>query len=1266
MSVRIPWDKQETVLLIDAYLKIKNKQMSQREAVKEVSTLLRRRASLLGLTLDQTFRNENGISIQLHIIGGLIDETPSGLHSASKMFAEMVDLYKNNRSEFDKILIQAKGECTMQISAQDMFFAWLSQRISLTLLSELRIAGRDIESFCVNKQILATPLFETTDLETIQNVVNTVRANKMFRFKHFCSLGKMKKVMDYYQTFLHECATKKKEAKSILLEESSDSRGVCLEKTAIHTDSENDARYDAASEDDIKRSEEIGDNQKALSKEALSVENEVCPILSEEDTYSTSTETSNTMIWNFASERIDFMSVNPIQVSYFGETKECNGWRNVFVQIIGLLEEDYPIIVQGMAGQCFGEVDRIIISGSDEIDKLRQPEAIGDGLYVETDCTPDDIVTITRLLMDKCNMDYDNLEIEYEFNQKVLYSITSGDLSRLTTSDDWKEKYSAADSTDLTNNGTSNGGIHDYIVQILNEMSIPYVDNRNDNGCLWVLGDENLGSILEKFTQYSAAFHYKPEGGRTTKGESAWWTKDIIMISGESPRDSHETQLKSVEEEHGTKVASTSVFEEKTAFERWLVSGAGFSENSAHSYSSAIKAAGEYAVRLGFSEKELYCVVDAERAYQIGIQLLANPEFARLNDSQHNRYRAALSKYCAYCSALSRGTTTDFSVRLGPDQKDEIKKNAIAFIEWARGQKMLKAVIMAFLSDIKKCNVFAKKRNYINEGHVFLVKDADILERVVLKMRKDPKFIALDSEQQYRLVSAMNELIAFRKTLVNSTAGTENAILTMKRADGDTVQDPTTSAIDPQVKQRYAAVLAENFVDGFRPTKTIDRNRFRMYYCNMYGQELNEGDDDLVHTLMMVGTFRDDRIFVKDEAEQKDLLEEVNETIMETFEAGASCIYLECLYTRYQARLAEILHIYNVDSLESVLFSSGKRNYFKRYNYLFRNNKEPAPRRDVVDYMKNAPHPVTYSELGNSLWFIPLEKIKNVLVNAEGIVNVASETYFYAPNLPVNEDELRQIAEIIDHSLMQRNFISDVELMRLLEEHCPSVLMNTSNYTTWGLRNALAYLLCEKFSFRGAIISKKNEEISMAAVFKDLCQRSIQITVDELKSFASGMNAGVYWKSVYSEMIRVNQNEFVRRDQIHFDVKRIDSVLESLIPDVYMPVKSINLFLLFPTIDVPWNNFVLESYVANSSKEFKLLHVGYSATDCCGAIVRKESDISDYRTLVVDVLAQNTGWKTAKEALQLLVDLGYQQRRGYSDIEKVMQEALARRDQQGN
>ena len=66
----------------------------------------------------------------------------------------MVTLYKNNPAAFEEILVQAKGECAMQVNVQERFFAWLSARVSPAQLSEFYIVCKDIESFCMSKRIL--------------------------------------------------------------------------------------------------------------------------------------------------------------------------------------------------------------------------------------------------------------------------------------------------------------------------------------------------------------------------------------------------------------------------------------------------------------------------------------------------------------------------------------------------------------------------------------------------------------------------------------------------------------------------------------------------------------------------------------------------------------------------------------------------------------------------------------------------------------------------------------------------------------------------------------------------------------------------------------------------------------------------------------------------------------------------------------------------------------------------------------------------------
>ena len=1098
----------------------------------------------------------------------------------------------------------------MQVNVQEKFFAWLKAKVSSAQLSEFYIMCKDIESFCLSKHILSEPLFETTNTVVIQGVIDTIKSNRMFQFKYFRHLGKMRKVMDYYMTFLEEqnAVTSNVGPVAALHDEVT---VAVIEENTLADSNAGSIEVDATDED-----------------------------------ITTEDSNSEDLVWNFANDDVDFSYANPTAISYFDDEEVVQDWADAFVKIVRAMQEDYPSIIRGMVGYRFVGIGKVVLTGIAGISRFSKPVELNNGLYLETDCSPEDIVTITRILMDKCNMDYNNIEIYYEESKAIVVTTESQNTDEAAVSEE----------------DSSDEGVQDYIVQVLEELNIPYVDHRNNKGCLWVIGDRRISSIFENFYEYSVVFHYKEEGGHATKGEPAWWTKDIIAIDAEPEAD--EVVVQPVDENEKPSenvVAITSVVERKAAFENWLITCAGLAERSAQSYSSAINVAGQYSVRLGFSENELFYILDAERVYQISMKLFANPEFAQLNDGQHNRYRAALSKYWDYCKARSGGLTVTAPIKRVPEQEEEIRKNRIAFIEWAQAQQMQKAAILAYLSDIKKCSEFAQKNNYIKEEHFILIQDADTLERVFLEMRKDRGFVELNIERQKRPVSAMNKLIAFRRsTAAGRVAKPAVSVTPIEKP----VQKPnvsiTSASVDPQVKERYTAVLAENFVDGFRPAKAIDRNRFRMYYSDMFGEELTEDDERFVRILMKVGTLRDERIFVKDETEQKDLLAEINDTITETFKDGASCIYLDCLFARYQDQLAEMLHIYNVDSLESVLFSSGRRNYFKRYNYLYGYNKEPAPNRDVIEYMKKSHLPVTYSEIENGLWYIPLDKIKHTLVTTPGFVNVASEAYLYAPNLPVSENEIHQIEELISHALLQRNYISDVELMQLIEEHCPSVLMNTPDYPMWGLRNALAYLLRDKFSFRGAIISEKDEEISMAEVFSDFCQRSEHITVDELKQFAGELNTVIYWDSVYSEMIRVNQNEFVRRDQIQFDVEQTDSVLDNLIQKAYTPINTINLFLHFPPINVPWNSFVLESYVAHYSKKFRLLHASFTATDCCGAVVRQDSGISDYRALIVDVLAKNSGWKNKKDALQLLVDLGYQQRRSYSDIEKVMQEAKAK------
>lgn len=118
MSKRVLWDKYETAILIDAYVRVKNNELTEKDAKKEVSSLLRLRAINSGLEIDEKFRNINGISIQFNIIRGLMEGYPSNMHGPVNLFSDMVNLYKDNPVAFNMILVQAKQECDFPVNIQ--------------------------------------------------------------------------------------------------------------------------------------------------------------------------------------------------------------------------------------------------------------------------------------------------------------------------------------------------------------------------------------------------------------------------------------------------------------------------------------------------------------------------------------------------------------------------------------------------------------------------------------------------------------------------------------------------------------------------------------------------------------------------------------------------------------------------------------------------------------------------------------------------------------------------------------------------------------------------------------------------------------------------------------------------------------------------------------------------------------------------------------------------------------------------------------------
>ena len=98
------WNKYETALLIDTYEKVSKGVVGRSDAISQLSKRLRNGMVAMGVSISDTFRNENGINMQMSAIKNLLTDCESTFGNPSRVFIDMCGLYKNNRDAFDKVL----------------------------------------------------------------------------------------------------------------------------------------------------------------------------------------------------------------------------------------------------------------------------------------------------------------------------------------------------------------------------------------------------------------------------------------------------------------------------------------------------------------------------------------------------------------------------------------------------------------------------------------------------------------------------------------------------------------------------------------------------------------------------------------------------------------------------------------------------------------------------------------------------------------------------------------------------------------------------------------------------------------------------------------------------------------------------------------------------------------------------------------------------------------------------------------------------------
>ena len=1222
------------MILLDALIAYLDGKITLKSLKTDVSSFLRKYALYRGIEIDDKFRNENGIAMQLWVMEYYFTGGKHGLKKdqCPKIFQEAIDLYHQDRKEFERILREAKA--MNQNDKKEQFFVWLSSKVPASNLSDFYLAYDFIENYAKDSGILKTELISIKTKDELISLSKNLQSSSFFR-----------NVSSRDRFYIGQIL--------IYLEEYS-----------------------------------IPSNVPVVKKEPV-ITNRAKTIITSKPKSITAT---------VSPDHIDFMNLQdyvytkPYEYIYAGETIQVRSWRMLYMSVVKCLLRDYPDKILNLKNGSITRSGAIDICDSKSVYRLRTAGKLGDDLYIEVNLSAKNIAQRIKYLLDICNVSYGNLVIRLKKDdtsspmeqpkpkEKNVTAVgaTPVDkpvqtLSKPPTPSSKQPIYS--DSTQKTNHKSV-----DFTIPASYSFTLPiqfvYFGEVHSVKTWKEVYIGVLACLLEDYPNVFIKLKNKPtENSRVpiifgkTKSSSLRTPAlignnlyvetnrrtdhfircmkiilDLCKVDYENiiieyDELSGETSEKGKDASKPEKTAMTKKsttnndFVDQAAFYTYLIDVQKISESTCRGYVSALKRAEQFAREERLASCQLLNCSQSEARKTIDA-LNGNEKFRIFNNEQHHRFSAAMNKLLLFMSGdisntNKRSDTVPYE-QLVLHQKHPCQSE---FESWMKNQSLSDNTVEKYSDILKKTGDILLEIN-LEHRHIFSINSVHRLEEILQKIKRNKKFIKTLGNKYIQLcIRSFEKYISFRKK---------------------------GGSIDSAYK-KYELILRECFENGLRINSFIDRNRFRQYYSEKFSVDAEPDDDKLIEILRKAGVTRDDRIYAQSGGEQSDLIDDIQEDIAKTFHDGASCIYVSAVFEKYQYQLTEQLQIYSEDVLKKQLLDTSYGDYFDQRKILVKGSAVPDSTADIKHELQRSPLPMTYEELHEKLWYIPMDIIKHSLVMADGIVNVAQETYFYAPNLPVSTLEIEEIANLIHGQLSQKEFITDEELRGLIRDNCPSVAINTESFLTWGLRNALGYLLRERFSFNGSIISERGHSINMSRAYEVFCKSFERMTLDDLKAFSKEMNTIIYWESVFNVMIRVSADEFIPRDRIQFDVIRTDEVLDELIEGDYMPLKDSSLFLHFPVISVRWNQFVLECYAAGSSKEFTLLHASYSQ-DCCGAVVRKSSPIKDFKSLVVDVLAHSDEWQAEKDALAYLVNTGYLNRKRYSEIGSAVSEAKLKRE----
>lgn len=459
------------------------------------------------------------------------------------------------------------------------------------------------------------------------------------------------------------------------------------------------------------------------------------------------------------------------------------------------------------------------------------------------------------------------------------------------------------------------------------------------------------------------------------------------------------------------------------------------------------------------------------------------------------------------------------------------------------------------------------------------------------------------------------------------------------------------------VNSKIKHILETRFANGYRLGSRIETKKLLRYYQEEYGYDLNMEMEDIDEDVKSCGIVHETRVYLPSLMLKEDVKKELIKNIESSFNEGKDCIYYSVLFEEFHDSFLDN-QIYDEKMLKEYLYHiGGNKWYFKLTYFSNKHNAEANILADVMEYVKEQGIVVSEDEVVGGLSHLPEQAVRRAFNERKtGLIGCGRQQRFHIDNFVISNEELSIVEGIIEKAINLSMYISFGELLEDMRSQVPSIIENNAIFTEIGIRKVIAIKLEDKFSFVNNLISSKENPISTEDAYRALAKREY-FTNDDVNKLGYDCDSlpNVYIDLLLQYSVRINENEYVTKSKVSFDVSKIDEVLSRIITKDYIAINDIETLSVLPDCGYPWTSFLLESYVFNHSELFRLLHAKYfSQTISLGGIVKKASPISDFETMVAHAVIDDNITLKKDDIVNYMYNKGYIAQHRYKDAPKII------------